>query len=201
MWDIYKVTVKFIALMSLASVQIFQLSYAQEENKFYIGAGVGHSDQKDSCDGIAGSCDDTDTAWKLFVGYKFNPYISAEGGYIDFGESDADDVILGIPVSAEAEVDGFFLAGIGSWPINERFSVFGKLGVLFWDVEVDASGGGVSVSEDETGTDILFGLGGEYSFTNQLAARIEWERFDGVGDSDVGNTDIDLFSASLIFSF
>ena len=191
---------RFIVMVFVCSL-VVPLSHAQDTNNFYVGAGIGHADQKDSCDDIAGSCDDTDTGWKLFVGYKFNSYVSAEGGYIDFGESDADDVVLGIPVSAEAEVDGFFLTGIASWPLYDKFNIFGKIGVLFWDVDVDASGGGTTVSDDETGTDIMFGLGAEYIFTNKISARVEWEHFNNVGDSDIGDTDIDLISGSILFRF
>lgn len=168
---------------------------------FYVGGGAGHTDQKDACDDIVGSCDETDTGWKLFIGYQFNPYISAEGGYVDLGESDASVTVLGIPISAEAEVDGFFLSGLLAWPINDTFSVFGKLGVIAWDVDVDASGGGVSVSDDESGTDALFGVGAQYDFTNNFGIRAEWERYNNIGDSDIGNTDIDFISGSIIFNF
>lgn len=186
-----------LVLMAVSST-----AYTQEiTDGFYLGGGAGHTDQKDACDDIAGSCDDTDTGWKLFVGYEFNPYFSIEGGYADLGESDADTTVLGIPVSAEAEVDGFFLAGLAAWPVNDAFSIFGKLGLIAWDVDVDASGGGVSVSDDESGTDVLFGIGAQYNFIDNFGIRAEWERYNSIGDSDIGNTDIDFISGSIIFLF
>lgn len=194
--EIYKV---FVAFFLLTTVSI---SNAQDTaNGFYVGVGVGHSDQKDACDDISGSCDDTDTGWKIFAGYEFNQYLSLEGGYADLGESDADTIVLGIPVSADAEITGFFLSGIASWPINDSFSVFGKLGAIYWDVETDADGGGISVSEDENGTDLMFGVGAQYDFTDNIGIRAEWERFNDVGDSDTGESDIDLISGSLVYRF
>jgi len=184
----------FLLLSSICNAQ-------DVDRGFYAGIGAGHSDQKDACDDISGSCDETDLGWKIFGGYQFNSNFSAEAGYVDLGETDADTVISGISISAEAEVTGFFLAGIAAWPINDSFSIYGKLGAIYWDVDTKASGGGISVSEDESGTDFLFGIGAQYNFTNNFGVRAEWERFNDVGNSDTDESDIDLISASLVYGF
>ncbi len=160
-----------------------------EGGGFYVGAGGGFT-SVDVCDDLnalgATSCDDDDVGFKIFGGLKFNQYFAAEAGYVNLGEVSA--TLLGVGVDVDA--DGFQLAAVGMYPI-EQFSLLGKVGIYFWDLE--ASGGGATVSDD--GTDIMFGIGGAFHFTPQLSVRGEWERFDFDGD------DVDLFSASIVYNF
>ncbi len=159
------------------------------EAGFYAGAGGGFT-TVDLCDDLravgATNCDDEDVGFKIFGGFKFNQYVAAEVGYADLGEVTAS--ALGI--SATAEVDGFQVAAVGSYPI-EQFSLLGKVGIYAWDGEISTTVGNF----DDDGTDIMFGLGGAFRFTPEISVRGEWERFDIDGD------DIDFFSASFIYNF
>lgn len=155
----------------------------------YVGAGGGFT-TVDLCDDLralgAISCDDEDVGFKIFGGFKFNQYIAAEVGYADLGE-----ITASAPgVSATAEVDGFQVAVVGSYPI-EQFSLLGKVGLYVWDGEISTTFGNFH----DDGTDFMFGLGGAFHFTPQLSVRGEWERFDIDGD------DVDFFSANFIYNF
>ncbi len=160
-----------------------------EGGGFYVGAGGGFT-SVDVCDDLNAlgftNCDDEDVGFKIFGGLKFNQYFGAEAGYVNLGEVSANFSGVGVEVDA----DGFQVAAVGTYPI-EQFSLLGKVGIYFWDL--DASAGGASVSDD--GTDIMFGVGGEFHFTPQVSVRGEWERFDFDGD------DVDFFSASFIYRF
>lgn len=159
------------------------------EGGFYVGGGGGFT-SVDVCDDLNAlgftNCDDSDVGFKIFGGLKFNQYFAAEAGYVNLGEVSASFSGVGVEVDA----DGFQLAAVGTYPI-EQFSLLGKVGIYFWDLE--ASAGGTSISDD--GTDIMFGIGGAFHFTPQLSVRGEWERFDFDGD------DVDFFSASIIYNF
>src|SRR3954469_14589313 len=78
---------------------------------FYAGASVGQS--KSDCGGSSGSCDDKDTAYRIFGGYKFHPNIAVEGGYSPLGETSASVGGLG-SVTAEANAGGFVGGGGGA---------------------------------------------------------------------------------------
>tara|TARA_R110002167_G_scaffold366280_1_gene594256 strand:- start:3072 stop:3677 length:606 start_codon:yes stop_codon:yes gene_type:complete len=179
--------------------------FAAEE--YYVGGSAGRTDAKEACDGLdsigfVGSCDDTDTGWKLFGGYRFTPNFGAEAFYADLGEFSASGTILGDPATANDEANGFGVSAIGTWPISDEFGVFGKLGFFRWDLESSATIGAVSVSVDDKGTDLTFGVGASYSFNESFSIRVEWERFNDVGEEDTtGKSDVDFLSAGVVLSF
>lgn len=157
---------------------------ALAQNGFYAGASIGQA-TIDACDGVT-NCDDEDTSWKIFGGWEFNRNIALEAAWVDFGEVSGS--IDGSKVSAE--VDGWALAGKFMLPLNEQFGVFGKLGMIMWDVE----GGGAASGFDDDGTDLMFGIGAQYMFTDQFGIVGEWEWYD------IDN-DVDLFSIGALYKF
>ncbi len=177
------------ALVGITTGPVLAQGMMGPESGFYVGAGAGYT-SVDLCDDLralgATSCDDSDIGFKVFGGFKFNQYFSAEAGYVDLGEATASAP----GISLSTEVDGFQIAAVGSYPI-EQFSLLGKVGLYIWDGEVNTTIGNF----DDDGTDIMFGVGGAFHFNPQLSLRGEWERFDIDGD------DVDMFSASIIYNF
>lgn len=179
-----------------------QLSFSQENaDRFYLGAGVSHIDQKDACDGSSISCDDTDVGGKIFLGYQYSSLLSIEAGYVDLGKTDASINVLGVPASIDVDAHGFFLSGQILWPVSSNVDIYGKIGAAYWDLETKAKSSGVSISLRDKGTGVLYGLGVEYKLNTNLGLRAEWERFNNVGGSDTGETDIDLLSTSISYRF
>src|SRR5688572_23398817 len=90
------------ALIGLATIAVAP-SYAQSgsqvrggpwmggtmDTNFYIGANVGQSRFRSSCDGVPVPCDDKDVAWKAYAGYQFHPNFAVEGGYFNLGNTSA----------------------------------------------------------------------------------------------------------------
>lgn len=172
----------------LSASQVHAAEDSAPSNSFYLGAGVGqayyHSDSLDDLDSFDRvSIDDNDTAYSLYAGYRFNPNVSLELGYVNLGEATAK--VSGYGDVATLEADGFTASVLGRLHIANNFSVIGRLGAIQWDV--DARGGGES--EKDEGTDALFGGGVEYG-NNQLFARAEYTRY--MLDVDSGDDDEDL---------
>ncbi len=165
-------------------VTLGMTSTALAQNGFYAGASIGQA-TIDGCDGLT-KCDDEDTGWKVFGGWEFNRNIAIEGAWVDFGEVSGS--IGGSKV--RAEVDGWVLAGKGMLPLTEQFGVFAKLGMIMWDVE----GSGAASGIDDDGTDLIYGLGAQYMFTDRFGVVGEWEWYD------IDN-DVDLFSIGALFKF
>lgn len=172
----------------------------------YVGVGFGQTSvDLDTCDlDISCTSDDSDTAFKIFGGYKFNPNWGIEGAYIDGGEvsQSGTDSFLGT-ASATFEISGINLAVLGIIPVSERFSLQGKAGLFLWDMDVSVTSsvfGPASLSE--SGNSPMFGIGGTFNFTKQFGILVEYEKFLDVGEKDItGEADVDLLSASLVFNF
>ncbi len=80
-------------------------------------------------------------------------------------------------------------------PVNEQFSVFGKIGLFLWDAEANDTTGGAAFSAKEDGTDLSFGVGVGYHFTRNLGIRAEWEMFD------TNDADASLLSVGVLWRF
>ncbi len=189
------------ALATLVASPAFAQSYQYNPNEGpYLGAGIGYSkldnDTLDRLDSAGANTDDSDTGYKLFAGYQFNPSFAVEASYLDFGEFEANAG----SEKLEASADGFGFSLVGKLPIQNGFSVHGKLGMVVWDGDLDYSdsGRGVSSSLGEDGTDPYYGIGAEYE-VQQIMMRAEYERYD-ISDSGE-DFEIDLFSASLGYRF
>ncbi|MCH4563886.1 outer membrane beta-barrel protein [Halomonas sp. EGI 63088] len=172
----------------------------------YLGAGIGHAkldnDTLDLLDDIGASTDDTDVSFKLFAGYQFNPYFAVEASYVDFGDFTASGSEGGDSASLKLGFDGFTAALVGKLPIQSGFSLFGKLGMIAWDADLDFNatiqGQSFQGSGGEDGTDLFYGIGTEYVI-NQIIMRAEFERYD-ISESGE-DFEIDMFSGSIGYRF
>ncbi|GAB2714713.1 porin family protein [Halomonas garicola] len=179
--------------------------YSADEGP-YLGAGIGHAkvdnDTLNDLDRLGASTDDSDTAYKLFAGYQFNPYFAVEASYVDFGEFTASASNRVGFADASLEIDGFTAALVGKLPIEGGFGVYGKLGMIAWDGDVKGQGNiygnAIRESGSEDGNDPFYGAGVEY-VVDRIIMRAEFERYDiSEGGEDF---ETDLISASLGYRF
>ncbi|MCP4702249.1 MAG: outer membrane beta-barrel protein [Gammaproteobacteria bacterium] len=147
--------------------------------------------------------DDEDTGWKLFGGYQFNKLLAVEFAYVDLGEPSSNVVIsepVTVTLGTEADSIGISLSAIGTLALSNSLSALGKAGIYRWDTNVKALSGSLgslsTVSEDDSGTDLVYGVGLKYEFTGHLGVRVEWERYQ-----DVSDIDFDLYSVSAFYRF
>src|SRR5512145_941088 len=170
---------KIVVASALAMSSLLTATHASAQA--FVGASVGQSDiDEDITAGLitSGSTDSKDTAFKLFGGYMFNRYFGVEGAYVDLGEASYSGDFFGSPVTGgKVETSGFSVSALGSYPVTEQFSIFGKIGVFFWEAEANDTTGGIPFSDKIDGTDVSFGVGVNYNFTQNLGVRAEWERF------------------------
>ena len=171
--------------------------------------------------------EDKASGFKLFGGYAFNENIAVELSYIDMGEVDANSSSSGtffdsagnptvgdLFATAKASVDAFTLDANLSYPIASFAALFVKAGVYTADAELELSAGGsvsagsVNDSRTESSTGLHYGIGANFKVTDAVGLRAEWERLDNVevdrldnvGAGD-GESDVDLISAALIYTF
>lgn len=170
-------------------------AFAQSSG-FYAGGAIGQTSAKDACNGlpVGVSCDDKDTGYKVFGGYQATVNFGVEIGYVDLGK-----VTLSVPgLSANVKSDGFEFLAVGTIPLVDKLSAYGKLGAFAWDAKASVLG----VSVKENGTDLTIGLGFKYDFTKSIAGRVEWQRYNDIGNNaTIGVSDVDLYSVGVVFKF
>jgi len=139
----------------------------------YLGGSVGGA-TTDFSEGTE-SFDDSDVAWKAFVGYHFLQFFAVEGGYRDLGSASSDQ----LKVSTTA----FDVAGLVGMPIGPVY-LFGKLGLVAWDSDISDSVDKIS----DDGADYEVGLGVSVDVIKiQLRAEVEYlDAVDGVVMYTVG---------------
>jgi OOP family OmpA-OmpF porin len=192
-------------------------AFAQDATKgFYAGLSIGQSKFPGACDSSSGvtlsNCKDTDTAWKIFGGYQFNPYLAVELGYNDFGRisSDATVSMAGSTFAGNAKIEAtaFELTGVGSLPLGQQFSLYGKLGVYYAETKSSANvtrttppfaSGSSSASDNNS--NLTFGFGARYDLTKNIGLRAEWQRFSKVGGDSTGKGDIDVLAIGGLYRF
>ena len=117
--------------------------------------------------------DESDTGYKLFMGYNFGiiPLIdvAVEGSYVDFGKP-SGTTSGGTKIDYELTAwDAYGLVGLTFGP----FALFGKAGLVTWNSD-DAYG---ALTGSESGTDPTYGLGVKFQIAS-FAIRAEYEYFD-----------------------
>jgi OmpA-OmpF porin, OOP family len=146
---------------------------AAQESGAYLGGALGQTRFTQWCDPGTSACDDKDSGWKVFGGYRFNRHFALEGSYIDWGEVTA--TVAGPPLTnVAAKQRSYGLAALGSLQLGPQFAVFGKLGLLSTEQETRrVSPNPSTFTRDET--ELHYGVGAAYSLTSNWAIRGEWE--------------------------
>ncbi len=156
--------------------------------------------------GLSSSDSGSGNQWRLQGGYRFNEYLAAEAGYIDFGKAKYSASYAGGAASGSLKAGGVDLAALVSMPLNDRFSVFGKAGVVFADVKSSLSAGApASLASGDTSKNVvrpLLGLGADYKLSEKVDLRTEFDRVSGLGDSGkTGKMDSNMISMGVIYKF
>jgi OOP family OmpA-OmpF porin len=204
--------------LSLLTLAIMAAPFAMaQETGWYGGANIGQSnasidDARISNDllgsGLATTSiddNDRDRGFKLFGGYQYNKYFAVEAGYFDLGQFGfvANTAPAG-SLSGNIKIRGLNLDAVGTLPITEKFSAFGRIGVAYAHTDGSFAGtGAVNVlnpSPSARDTNLKVGLGVQYAMTDALSLRAEIERYR-INDAVGNKGDVDLATIGLVYRF
>jgi OOP family OmpA-OmpF porin len=151
--------------------------------------------------------DDSDTAYGVAGGYQHNANFAVEFAYVDLGSLEYNaftTVTDGVEVAdaelaLESKAAGPVLSVLGIWPIGDRFSLFGRVGLSFMNADgtarITIDGATERARQTSQKSDPVFGVGAEYSLGKHAAIRLAWDRYLDVGTEDVtGDVDTDLIT-------
>jgi OOP family OmpA-OmpF porin len=171
---------------------------------------------------VAGvTIDDEDTVTSFTVGYRLDDNFSAEVGALGSGEVSISATGSGsgtwqgkaysysAAVSAKAETDTSYMFGVKySTHIDDKFDVYGKAGLLYWDTDYTVTGTGTLTYDGtsytgtgtakfrgQDGSDPYYGVGGSYAMTQDYSILVDYIR------SEIDTKDIDGLSVAASFDF
>jgi len=156
-------------------------------SKMYFGGSIGPSEAGDYCAGATG-CEDKDTAWKVFGGYKITERLSAEASYVNLG-----DIHKAVDATVQnSDVSAMTATAVGTMPVNDQFDVFGKVGAMRWSSDNTAG--------SESGFGMTYGVGAKMNISEKTKLRAEWEKLPGIETSPGNETDVNMLSVGIELS-
>ena len=152
---------------------------------------------------------ETDTMGKAYVGYRFSPYLSLEGGYWSFGGVNiSTNITAPVATSMQRRISGHgYGADAVVWiPVNNTWSGIARAGAIRTSVKAAPADPGAGLAalpaESAHKFNSHWGLGLEYRLTRSAAARFEYETVRKVGDdAKFGNADIILWTVGANYRF
>jgi len=153
---------------------------AAADNGFSAEFLLGSADQEftasDSVDSIKLS--DNSTSYGVRGVYQFNDYFGVELGYQESGEGkesfvDEFDATIG----TEFETRQINVGVKGMIPLEGGLSLVGRLGLSSWDFDADLTDSdfpGVVAELSDSGSDLYYGVGGQYRFSDTLYVGLEY---------------------------
>ena len=162
------------------------LASAAHAQDSYVSVGVGQSEYS------AGDGKEHKTAASLAYGQSLDQNFGYEIGYVNFGKlsgtADAPGGGGG-SVSGSMRSQALYLSGVGTLPVSESLSLFGKLGVAAVYSKAtgsfSSSNSSGSGSESESKAKLMAGVGVSYRFTKDVAATFEYQYFGKTFDNEV----------------
>jgi OOP family OmpA-OmpF porin len=152
--------------------------------------------------------DDRDTGFKLFAGKKFNRNFAVEGGYFNLGKFGftANTTPAGT-FTGSIKLQGLNVDAVGILPFTEKFSAFGRVGLIYTEGKdtFTGTGAGAAVAAldpnpKKSEANYKFGVGVQYDLTRAWGLRGEWERYR-VNDAVGNKGDVDMLLVGLIYRF
>lgn len=208
-----------IGALSLVGYAVMNAQFAIAADAGWIGGlSIGQSNAKIDDEGITNQLlgsgltttsitnEDSDTAFKIFAGYKFNKNFALEGGYFNLGQFGytATTVPAGT-LSGTIKLQGLNLDAVGTLPITEKFSAFGRIGLNYAEAKDNfSSSGAVATPTDPSPSkrdaNYKAGLGLQYDITETVGLRGEWERYR-INDAVGNDGDINMYSLGVVVMF
>ena len=162
--------------------------FPNERPGFYLGGGPSFTNVLATDDNTTASSErgDSDYGFAINAGYRFNPWLAIDVGYLDGGTPEFNDSDFGSRVDTEVDLTAFQVAGVATLPFFGIWELYLKLGVSAWDADSDqvlTPVGGPSVfrREDRNGPGFLIGLGLGVTLAENWHARVEYQTF-GIDD-------------------
>lgn len=166
--------------------------YTLDCGHWYVGGNIGMSHLHDDPNpGSGNSVDENGPGGSVVGGYQFNSILGAELGYTQYKNSRET---IGSTIIAKTEHYAVHLAATGRYPLIDKWSALGKLGIAYSYAQKMATATGTAASSGAGS--LYWGLGVNYSITPRVDFIAQFA--EAVGNHLTGSTD--LWSIGLNFA-
>ena len=156
---------------------------------FYLSGDLGQSrNNLSSPTSPAVGTDKRGTVYGISGGYQFNPHFATELSVQRLGTH-------GIG-SSEAKTTAYSLDAIGRLPVNDKFSVYGRLGAS----HLDRKFSGIQ-AQDSHRVGFKLGLGAEYALDKNWSLRTELTRYNKAPVVSTYGEHMNTWTAGVKYSF
>jgi hypothetical protein len=170
-------------LVVLGTLAGFSASAAAQG--WIAGAAFGQASQQDYDAGVPiATNEDTGDAMRIFGGYMISPMQGVIASFIDLGTASYGNP-LPDGFSDLLDAEGYDISYVVGWApgSQDRFTVFGTVGVFVWDQDVVSTDiTGRTLYQDE-GTSFSMGVGAEFMLTDTFGLHLEYQLFKEVGEA------------------
>jgi OOP family OmpA-OmpF porin len=176
-----KIKIFALALLSALTAPVFA------EN-MYASLALG-SAFDDDLSGFAQTS--TGMSYSLMFGYKINKNFAAEIGYTSL----LSTASVANTVATTETANGYEVAGVGTYPINEQISAFGRLGYTSLNQNYVLN---TAVGSIESLSGFVYGLGAQYDINKIIGLRVGYNIYNtqgSRGSSIISNTNISALYA------
>ncbi|MFA6409424.1 MAG: porin family protein [Gammaproteobacteria bacterium] len=154
-------------IVGIISLGLYPTAFASNTGTYLgIAAGYGMTNWENLVDDAS---KDKGAISRIFIGYDFSKSLAIELGYTNFfSKTDIQEVNTTIRTQA------FDLLGKIKAPLSDKFDIYAKtgLGYLMSNLKSNSYG-------SRNNFNIAYGLGLEYSISQNVIADISWLRYDG----------------------
>lgn len=164
--------------------------FAADEG-FYLGGGLGQSRTTNSTTNVS----TTGTSFKLIGGYSLNKNFAVEAEYVDLGT-------FASVTGADVKGTALGVSAVGTLPLGDTFSLYGKVGVASVSTTTTAQPGWILlVSGNQSKTGVSAGFGGEFNVAPNAAIRLSFDsyQFDALASTITGR--VATYGVAGIFKF
>lgn len=181
-----------ISFANIASADGFKDMLVIDNSHWYVGGNLGYSHLHDSRNvGTTNSVNENGIGASVVGGYQFNHWWGAEAGYTTYKNSRE---VSGATTLAKTEHYAIDLAATLHWPLWNRWSALGKLGVAYSYAQKMAIATGLTATSNAAS--IYWGAGLDYGLTQSVDFIIQFA--EAAGNHLTGSTD--LWSIGLTFA-
>ncbi len=152
---------------------------------------------------------DSDTSFAIGGEYRFNSNFAIEVRYDDYGDMTTGPTEEGVTGYNEISADSLSAGIKGAIPLSKQFSIFAKIGFSSWDINTNYSYNYSSINStptesgslSESGKDLYYGFGGQYSINENIVIGLDYTMLTIDVDNETPDYDIGNLSLSLGYNF